>query len=75
MPRPYRPAEVIRILESFGWGFDRQRGSHYIMKKPGQRSITIPTSRREVKVGTLGGIVNDAGLTRREFDERASQIL
>ncbi len=45
------------------------------MKKPGNRSITIPTSRREVKVGTLGGIVSDAGLTRKEFDERASQIL
>jgi predicted RNA binding protein YcfA (HicA-like mRNA interferase family) len=50
-----RPAEadfgdVRRLLESFGWSERPGKGSHTVFKKPGYRSITIPTvSGRKVK--------------------------
>ncbi len=37
-----RPKEVIRILETNGWSLKRIRGSHYIMTKPGFRSVPVP---------------------------------
>jgi len=53
---------LVKALEKAGWQLVRQRGSHVRMKHPDrQASITVPLH-RELKRGTLSGILGDAGL-------------
>jgi predicted RNA binding protein YcfA (HicA-like mRNA interferase family) len=53
---------LVKALERAGWEVARQRGSHVRMKHPDRRvSLTVPLH-RELKRGTLSGILNDAGL-------------
>lgn len=58
-------AEVIAALERLGFARVRQRGSHVVMRRE-QQGCIVPLH-REVKRGTLGGIVRQAGLTPDEF--------
>jgi predicted RNA binding protein YcfA (HicA-like mRNA interferase family) len=76
MPRRYRPEEVEKVLEYLGWELSRQRGSHRQFIRPGQRGlVTVPASSRALDQGTLGNIVRQAGLTRREFETIATEVL
>lgn len=61
--------EVVRALERAGFVFDRQRGSHVILIHPQTRQrVSVPVhAGRIVKLGTLKGILEDAGLSRDEF--------
>ena len=61
--------EVVRALERAGFVFDRQRGSHVILLNPEtRRRVSIPVhAGRTVKVGTLRGILEDAGITPDAF--------
>ena len=61
--------EVVRALERAGFVFDRQRGSHVILTHPQTRQrVSVPVhAGRIVKLGTLKGILEDAGLSRDEF--------
>jgi predicted RNA binding protein YcfA (HicA-like mRNA interferase family) len=53
---------LVKALERAGWRSVRQRGSHVRMKHPDRKiSLTVPLH-RELKRGTLSGILNDAGL-------------
>ena len=76
MPRHYRPTEVITVLESLGWAVDRQRGSHVILTKTGERNhLVVPLSRREVAMGTFRSIIKKAGATPTQFDSAADEVL
>ena len=47
--------DLIKEAESAGWSFDRQRGDHYVMTKPGEpRPIVIPLGRRDVNKRIVG---------------------
>jgi predicted RNA binding protein YcfA (HicA-like mRNA interferase family) len=53
---------LVKALERDGWEVARQRGSHVRVKHPASRaSLTIPLH-RELKRGTLSGILSDAGI-------------
>jgi predicted RNA binding protein YcfA (HicA-like mRNA interferase family) len=53
---------LVKALERDGWHVARQRGSHVRLKHPDRRiSLTVPLH-RELKRGTLAGILTDAGL-------------
>jgi predicted RNA binding protein YcfA (HicA-like mRNA interferase family) len=53
---------LVKALERAGWAVARQRGSHVRIKHPDRRvSLTVPLH-RELKRGTLSGILNDAGV-------------
>jgi predicted RNA binding protein YcfA (HicA-like mRNA interferase family) len=53
---------LVKALERDGWTVARQRGSHVRMKHPERRiALTVPLH-RELKRGTLSGILSDAGL-------------
>lgn len=41
---------------------DRQRGSHMIMNKPGETAVLSVPNHRELKRGTLRGLIRKAGL-------------
>jgi predicted RNA binding protein YcfA (HicA-like mRNA interferase family) len=58
---------LIKALERDGWEVARQRGSHVRLKHPDRRvSLTVPLH-RELKRGTLSGILGDAGLNPDEL--------
>jgi predicted RNA binding protein YcfA (HicA-like mRNA interferase family) len=57
----------VKVLASLGFEALRQRGSHVVMRK-GERGAVVP-QHREVKTGTLAGILRQAGVTTEEFLE------
>jgi len=61
--------EAIRALQRLGFEKVRQRGSHIILKKEtseGAVGCVIPLH-RELKIGTLRGILRQAKVTPEEF--------
>jgi len=57
--------DVVRTLEGIGFRFVRQRGSHVLLRW-GSKTCVVPLH-REVKLGTLRGILRQAGVTTGEF--------
>ncbi len=63
--------EVRGILELHGFVLVRQKGSHMIMQRAGPDggTITVPVpDHRELKTGTLLGIIQQSGLPRSLFE-------
>lgn len=58
-------AEVQRALERLGFVKVRQSGSHVIMKRE-SKGCVVPMH-PEVKVGTLSGVLRQAGVSPDEF--------
>ena len=61
--------DVIRVLERLGFVQVRQRGSHVVLKRQtpqGESGCVVPLH-RELAVGTLRGILRQAGVTPDEF--------
>ena len=61
--------EAIRALERLGFEQVRQTGSHVVIKKEtedGEIGCIVPVH-RELKVGTLSGILKQAQVTVEEF--------
>lgn len=61
-------AEIIRVLERLGFQQIRQKGSHVILRRGGTGCV-VPLH-REVKIGTLSGVLRQAGVTADEFISR-----
>jgi predicted RNA binding protein YcfA (HicA-like mRNA interferase family) len=58
---------LVKALERAGWTVARQRGSHVRLKHPDRQvSVTVPLH-RELKRGTLSGILGDAGMDAAEL--------
>lgn len=62
-------ADVVKMLERLGFEKIRQRGSHVVMRL-GSIGTVVPLH-KELKSGTLAGIIRQAGLTPDEFLGRA----
>ncbi|PIP44271.1 MAG: hypothetical protein COX17_02255 [Deltaproteobacteria bacterium CG23_combo_of_CG06-09_8_20_14_all_60_8] len=58
-------ATVVRVLERLGFEKLRQSGSHVIMRR-GLKGCVVPMH-SEVKVGTLAGVLRQAGVSPDEF--------
>ena len=58
-------AEVIKALERLGFEQLRQRGSHFVLRR-GSVGTVVPLH-RELRTGTLAGILRQAGVTQDEF--------
>lgn len=56
-------AQLIRALERVGWESVRQRGSHVRLRHPERRTFLVVPLHKELKRGTLRGILRDADLT------------
>ena len=62
--------ELVKVCEGEGCQFDRQKGDHYIMTKPGlNRPIVIPR-KRNLKEDIVLSIAKTLGLTRKSILER-----
>ena len=67
--RSFKGREVVRILEAAGFVVVRANGSHAIMQRPGQEgTVSVPVhAGKDVRTGTLRGIIKSAGMTLDEF--------
>ena len=67
MPRLPRisGSEAVRALQRLGFEVTRQRGSHIVMRR-GASGCVVP-NHRELKIGTLAGILRQAGVSAEEF--------
>ena len=60
MPREREVRYVLKRLAKEGWVRDHIRGSYYIFCKDG-KSVSIPTSKREIAIGTYRSIAKKIG--------------
>lgn len=73
MPRLRRVSgtQAVRALERLGFVQVRQRGTHVVLKKQtaeGEIGCVVPLH-RELAIGTLRGILRQAGVSPEEFME------
>ena len=61
--------EAVRAFERDGWSLVRQTGSHMILTKSGIPVVLSIPDHRELKRGTLRGLVRKSGLSLQEFIE------
>ena len=61
--------QLIQALERVGWESVRQRGSHVRLKHPDRSVPLVIPLHKELKRGTLSGILRDAGIDREELAE------
>ena len=55
--------EVVQLVETRGFQFDRQKGSHAVYRHPDGRRVTIPMhASRTLGVGLLLQILHDADI-------------
>jgi len=57
--------ECIAALQALGFVVARQKGSHIVMKR-GESGCVIP-NHKEIKVGTLSGILKQAGISAEDL--------
>lgn len=57
--------EAVRALERLGFVVMRQRGSHIVLRR--DASGCVVPNHREIKVGTLLGILKQGGVSPEEF--------
>jgi predicted RNA binding protein YcfA (HicA-like mRNA interferase family) len=62
--------EVCKIMAQHGFVSVRQKGSHIIMQKQlPDTTITVPVpDHKELRTGTLSGIIRQSGLPRALFE-------
>lgn len=62
--------ETVKALSKIGYEFDRQRGSHIILRQSIYpfRRVVVP-DHKEVAKGTLRGIIKQTGLTLEQFQK------
>jgi len=73
MPRLPRVSgeQVIRALEKIGFEQVRQRGSHVVLRRTtpsGDVGCVVPLH-RDLAIGTLAGILKQAGISAQEFTD------
>lgn len=63
----YTPKQLLRIFRQAGFQVDHQTGSHIVLRHLDGRRAVIPFHTRDLKRGTLLGIIKQAGYTVEEF--------
>ena len=64
------PRKIIQALEKAGFVFDRQTGSHFILRHPITHQTTcVPKHGKDVKRSLMKAILQQASLTEAQFRE------
>lgn len=69
---PYSGKELIKLLESYGFVFVRQKGSHVILQRivdTSKTTIVVP-DHKEIRTGTLNSIIRKSKLDKDIFTKR-----
>ena len=62
--------DFIRVIENLGFYFDRQKGSHAIYKNTDGLRVVVPIHQgKDIKPGTLMGMIQDIGIDKEMFFE------
>jgi predicted RNA binding protein YcfA (HicA-like mRNA interferase family) len=67
LPTDLSGREVRTALERAGFVFRRQAGSHMILRRDAPHARVVVPDHQQIRAGTLGRIVTDAGLTVEQF--------
>lgn len=60
--------ELIKFVISIGYKLNRQKGNHRIFVHDYNKTLTIPVYKKKmVKIGLLGGILKNIGISKTEF--------
>ena len=59
--------EAVKVFEKDGWVFDRQKGSHAILKKAGSRRVLSIPLHDELDRGLLRHLIRVASMTVEDF--------
>ena len=73
LPRGVSGDRLIRTLERLGYGVIRQKGSHvkFVRRFGDVVDTAIVPNKREVPVGTLHSILNQAHITLEQWERLA----
>jgi predicted RNA binding protein YcfA (HicA-like mRNA interferase family) len=69
LPSDLSGRQVRKALEGAGFSFQRQRGSHMILRRVDPPARVVVPDHKAVRVGTLRHILNEAGLNVMQFLE------
>ena len=62
--------EFIKVIKKLGFYLDRQKGSHAIYKDSQGKRVVVPIhSGKDLKQGTLMGMIQDIGIDKKTFFE------
>ena len=59
--------DIVKALQKLGFEIVRQSGSHIVLKRNHQGCV-VP-NHKEVKVGTVNGVLRQAGISAQEFEQ------
>ena len=65
----FTPKRLISVFRHAGFIIDYQSGSHVVLRHPDGRRTVIAMHSKDLKRGTLFGIIKQAGYTVEEFLE------
>ena len=70
MPKLYSGKEIIKILRRAGFEVYSQKGSHIKLRgiRSGKLQTVIVPEHKEVAMGTFKSILEQANMTKREFE-------
>jgi predicted RNA binding protein YcfA (HicA-like mRNA interferase family) len=69
LPTDLSGVDLRRALERIGFVFQRQRGSHMILRRETPYSRVIVPDHHRVRPGTLRQILHEAGLSVEQLNE------
>jgi predicted RNA binding protein YcfA (HicA-like mRNA interferase family) len=69
MPKLYSSSQIIKVLQSKGFIYISQKGSHVKFKKSGKTVLTaiIPANKKEIPFGTFKSILRQSHLSEEDF--------
>ena len=67
MPRP-TGKKMVRFLERQGFRLRRIVGSHHVMRREETQTIVPVHSNRDLRTGTIRGILSDIRMEPEEFE-------
>jgi len=70
MSKIYSSDHIRKVLESVGFNFVCQKGSHGKDKNTQGRVVILPMNKREIPIGTFRSILRQAGISEGIFKEK-----
>jgi predicted RNA binding protein YcfA (HicA-like mRNA interferase family) len=67
MPKLFSSKQIIDILYRNGFVFISQKGSHAKFAR-NDKTVIVPTPKKEIPMGTLRSIIRQSGLNADEFN-------
>ena len=66
MPKLYSSWNIIKVLQSKGFVYIGQRGSHVKFRKL-NLTVIVPANKKEIPFGTFKSILRQSNLTKEDF--------